>query len=339
MAATILDLLNEASKAEAGIQSKYQNFREIKLNREEIEITKHNKYSMDNLQEMATGIEMAGGIQEPLILGRIEGKYYLASGHRRIAGVDILLEEGKEQFSKIPCRYKEMSWLEFRMHLLIGNLYNRKMTDYDLMMQAEEFKTVITELMDEEKRKAKEENREPQISGRVRDYVCELTGMSAGKVGTLNAINNNATEEIKEQFAEGNIGITGAHAASQLPEEEQREVAEKIKAGDIKSEQIQQMVKEKQEEEREKDTEDGFKEVGENADMQQDEEEDKTVLKQRKETVSDLDTTDQEKENAKRLHALKMLEKYYTWLSDEEVNILAAMLEDCKRRKREYSFD
>lgn len=59
----------------------------------------------------------------------------------------------------------------------------------------------------------------------------------------------------------------------------------------------------------------------------------------REANVSDTDTTEEEKANARKLHALKMLEKYYTWLNDEEVGILEAMLEDCKRRKREYDIE
>ena len=47
----------------------------------------------------------------------------------------------------------------------------------------------------------------------------------------------------------------------------------------------------------------------------------------------------EEKENARKLHAVKMIEKYYTWLNDEEVGILERMLEDCKRRKREYAIE
>ena len=59
----------------------------------------------------------------------------------------------------------------------------------------------------------------------------------------------------------------------------------------------------------------------------------------REANVSDTDTTEEEKENARKLHAVKMIEKYYTWLNEEEVGILEAMLEDCKRRKREYAIE
>ena len=65
----------------------------------------------------------------------------------------------------------------------------------------------------------------------------------------------------------------------------------------------------------------------------------KAVLNQLQTNVSDTDTENDEKENTRKLHALKMLEKYYIYLNDEETNILEKMLEDCKRRKREYAFD
>ena len=37
--------------------------------------------------------------------------------------------------------------------------------------------------------------------------------------------------------------------------------------------------------------------------------------------------------------SIKMLEKYYIYLSEEETGILERMLEDCKRRKREYALE
>ena len=112
--------------------------------------------------------------------------------------------------------------------------------------------------------------------------------------------------------------MTAAAAASTLPEEDQNAIAEAAAAGEnIRAEEIQQMAQEKKEEA----------------------EHSKATEEQLKESVSDTDTTAEERENARRLHALKMLEKYYTYMSDEEVRILEAMLEDCKRRKREYGLE
>ena len=81
-------------------------------------------------------------------------------------------------------------------------------------------------------------------------------------------------------------------------------------------------------------------EIREMVDAKKGEEKEKcSIAEQKADQMSDTDTNEEEKENARRLHALKMLEKYYIYMSDEEVGILERMLEDCKRRKREYGLD
>ena len=74
--------------------------------------------------------------------------------------------------------------------------------------------------------------------------------------------------------------LTTAAEASRLPEEDQNNIAEAVAAGeDVKSEEIKQLAKEKKEEEH-----------------------CKATMDQMQETVSDTDTTEEEKENARRLH-------------------------------------
>ena len=305
----IKKLMNAATTGEAGAFEK--DFAEIRLDYEKIIVTKHNKYSMDEIEELAAGIELAGGLHEPLILGRINGEYWLASGHRRRAAIEMLVKGGADNFRVVNCRYKDMTETEFRLHVLIGNAFNRHYTDYDKMMEAEEWKSALKEAQ-------KEKLLILEHGERVRDYVARAMGTSAAVVGDYNRINKNAAPEIKEQFKEGNIGITAAAAASQLPEEEQKEIAARVEAGeDIKAQEIRDMVDAKKAGEKEK----------------------RSITEQKTEQMSDTDTNEKEKGNARRLHALKMIEKYYIYLSDEEVGILERMLEDCKRRKREYGLD
>lgn len=306
MAFNIMDLMNGATRAAVeGVE----NYEEIRLNLEEIEVTKHNRYSMDELEELATSILM-DGLQEPLIIGRVNGKYLLSGGHRRREALKILKDEGHEEITKaIPCRFKDMTETQFRLSLLIGNTFNRKMTDYDLMNQAADWKEVLTQAR-------KEKLLILEAGKRVRDYVAEVLGESATKIAQLEAINNNATEEVKEQFQKGNMGITNAYETSKLSEDAQNQVAAAVEAGaDLKSEEIKQMSEEKKK--KRKTAEDIAKE----------------------QNVSDTDTSEEEKANAKKLHAVKMLEKYYIYLSEEETGILERMLEDCKRRKREYALE
>ncbi len=306
MGFNIMDLMNGATRAAVeGVE----NYEEIRLNLEEIEVTRHNRYSMDELEELATSILM-DGLQEPLIIGRVNGKYLLSGGHRRREALKILKDEGHEEITKaIPCRFKDMTETQFRLSLLIGNTFNRKMTDYDLMNQAADWKEVLTQAR-------KEKLLVLEAGKRVRDYVAAILGESTTKIAQLEAINNNATDEVKEQFASGSMGITNAYETSKLTEDAQKEVAAAVEAGaDVKSEEIKRLAEEGKK--KRKTAEDIAKE----------------------QNVSDTDTSEQEKANAKKLHAVKMLEKYYIYLSEEEREILERMLEDCKRRKREYALE
>lgn len=304
MGANVLGILNTVSLVRAG---NYEDYQDITLDYSEIVVTGHNKYSMGEIQEMATGL-LIDGLQEPLIVARVENAFWLVSGHRRIAGIEILISEGHEEFKNVPCRYKEMTETEFRIALLTGNTFNRRMTDYDLMVQAQEWKEVLTQ--------ARKEGLLKLDKGeRVRDYVAVIMGESAGKIGTLEAINNNATPEVKEQFQNGNMGITAAGAAATISEDQQKEIAAQAAAGrDIKTEEIKAIAEEEK----------GKKK--------------KTAEeRQQEQNVSDTDTSEEEKANAEKLHVLKMLGNYYTWMNEEEKGILERILEDCKRRKREYS--
>lgn len=341
MGFNILNTLNSVTLAEA---NRAEEYKDIMIDYQDIIVTNHNKYSMEEIQELATGILLTGGIQEPLIVGRVDdgagNGYRLISGHRRLRAIGILVEEGNEEYKKVPCRYKDMTETQFRMELLCGNTFNRKMSDYDLMIQAQEWKDVLTQAR-KEKLIILDEGK------RIRDYVAGILGESTGKIGQLNAINANATQEVKEKLQTGEMGITSAYAASQLDPESQKKVVSRIESGeDVRSEEIQRIIEEKRKQQAE-DAEGREEELDPDDEQDQEKEQpssqEKQVRKiedqQRQPNVSDTDTNEDEKGYAKRLHALKMLEKYYTFMSGEELELLERILEDCKRRKREYAMD
>ena len=284
MGFNILDVVNAATRAEVG---ENKDYREINLDYRDIVVTEHNKYSMDELQEIATGIEM-DGLQQPLVLGRVNGEYWLVSGHRRLGGIKILVAEGKEEFETVPCRYKDMTERE--------------------LYQGADWKEVLTQAR-------KEGLLVLEAGERVRDYVAAVMGESVPKIRTLNTIDQNATPEVKEQFQKGNMGITAAMEASRADEGTQKEIAKASEdKGGMGAEEIKAMTEEKKHR--------------------------KTKEEETREAnASDTDTTKEEKENARKLHAVKMIEKYYTWLNEEETGILERMLEDLKRRKREYAIE
>ena len=139
MGFNIKSIMNAVTAGE-GLETVEKDFEPLRIDYKKIKVTAHNKYSMDDIEELATGIELAGGLHEPLILGRVNGEYCLASGHRRRAAIELLVKGGEEKFRIVDCRCKDMSEAEFRIHVLIGNTFNRHYTDYDKMMEAEEWK-------------------------------------------------------------------------------------------------------------------------------------------------------------------------------------------------------
>jgi ParB family chromosome partitioning protein len=48
----------------------------------------------------------------------------------------------------------------------------------------------------------------------------------------MESITNNASDEVKEEFKKGTIGISAAYEVSKLPQEEQKEIAKQVAAGD-----------------------------------------------------------------------------------------------------------
>ena len=317
----ITSILNRKTRQQS---EETDGYKAIKLNYKDIVITKHNKYSMDEISELATGIHMAGELQQPLVLGKVGDEFWPVSGHRRHAAIDILVQEGEEQFAEVDCRYKPMTETEFRMELLIGNTFNRKPTDYDKMIEAQEWKDLLQQMK-------KEGSFKPEKGSRTRDYIAAIMGEATGTIGTLQQISNNATDAVKEQFEAGTMNMTAAAEASKLSEEDQNAIAEAAAAGqETRAAEIKAMAEQAANEGIMNEPEDG---------EEQEEEHCRATLEQMKETVSDTDTTEEEKENARRLHFLKMLEKYYIYMNEDDLRCLEAMLEDCKRRKREYGLD
>ncbi len=347
MAFDIKSIFNAVTTGTA--QTIEKDFTAIRLDYEQITVTKHNKYSMDEIEELAAGIEMAGGLHEPLIIGHVNGEYWLASGHRRRAAVDMLVKSGAERFRTVDCRIKDMTETEFRIHVLIGNAFNRHYTDYDKMIEAEEWKNAL-------KAAQREKLMILEQGERVRDYVARIMGTSAAVIGDYNRINKNAVPEIKQQFETGAIGVTAAAAASSLPEDKQIELADRITAGeDIKAQEIRDMAEKQKAEKQQEHTGTGTDtaagtdtapktETDTDADAAAGQKtaqtkESRSAAECRKQKMSDTDTNEDEKERAITLHTLKQLEGYYIYLFDEERDLLKRMLEDCKRRKREYGFE
>jgi ParB family chromosome partitioning protein len=231
-------LLNGKSKG-AAVQAQEQTaagpaeqenaFEVVMLDVEDLMPSKDNFYSTENIEELALSIELAGCIEQNLVVKpEAHGKYEVIAGHRRRLAALKLVADGKEEYRKVPCRIKkESDEIKDRLSLILTNATARQLSDWEKVQQAKELKEMLTEykkaLQEENKDKPKEER---ERMGRIRDIVAQMLNTSTTQVGRMEAIDNNLSTEFKQEMEKGNINISTAHELSRKTEEEQAKAYE-----------------------------------------------------------------------------------------------------------------
>lgn len=231
---SFMDIMNVQSKVEAvGTVDKYT---EIYLSPYDVNPSESNFYSQSNIEELADSF-LTVGQQQPTVLGRVNGIFKIISGHRRNLANILNIERGHEEYKSVRYLYRDMTEATFELSLLVGNAYNRELTPYEKVEQAKRLKAALI-------RAQKEDGLE--IQGKLRDAIAEIMGESSTNIARMESINNNLTEEAKEEFKKGNIGITAAYEASKLPKNEQKSIAAAAAAGeDVRAKEIALKVAER----------------------------------------------------------------------------------------------
>lgn len=226
----INDILNMKSKA-AG-EARTENYTEIFLNPYDVKPSESNFYSQENIEELADSI-LTVGQQQPTVLAKINGEYRIISGHRRNLANINLIERGYNEYKSVRYLYRDMTEATFELSLLVGNAFNRELTAYEKTEQVARLKNALI-------RAQKEDGLE--IKGRMREMIADLLGKRATNVGRMEKIANDLTPQAKEQFKNGNLGITAAYETSKLSEEEQNKIAAKAAKGEVRAKEIAQKV-------------------------------------------------------------------------------------------------
>lgn len=226
------DILNATTKA-AGERKK--DYTEVWLSPYDVKPSESNFYSQENIEELADSI-LAVGQQQPTVLGRINGEYRIISGHRRNLANIFNIERGYKQFEKVRYLYKDMSEAVFELSLLVGNAFNRELTAYEKTEQAVRLKAALIKARDEDGL---------EIPGKLRDVVADLLNESSTNIARMEQIDKNLTDEAKEQFKNGNMGITAAYETSKLSKDDQKAIAAEAAAGeDVRAKEISKRVAE-----------------------------------------------------------------------------------------------
>lgn len=231
---------------------------------ESIEPNKANFYEISETEALADDIERQGLMTALVVSEQNSGKYQLISGHRRLAAIKQLIEDGRRRNTKVPCFVKGAKpKTETELDLIMLNATQRKYSDADTMREYEELTRIFKEL----------EAAGKPIKGRIRDRIAEALNVSAAQVGKLDNIKHNAVPAVEQAVKSGGMSISTANEVAKLAPEKQEEIiAEKP---NITHKEVKAMQK-KEKEPKVADTEIPDDDTDENEDEEDDSTEDDT---------------------------------------------------------------
>lgn len=249
----------------------------VYIDMDKIKPNKNNKFSKEELEELAQLIKLGGGIWQNLIVKPVdaEGFYELTTGERRWRAVQILRDRGEypERFhNKVPCTIKNPEKLNLPLNpeskemfsILLTNRYRDK-TDGDRMMEYREWKKIYEELRaqgvqvlfedgfyltkkdiqridDVELEELRTEKGEGiQISGvKTRELVANAMNTSTGQVSRYEAVEKKASEAVLNSLLSDEINLGEAEQLASLPKTAQDKLlGEKAEKGEISREKVQ----------------------------------------------------------------------------------------------------
>ncbi len=198
---------------------------------------KQNGFGIKKIEELAQDIKM-GGLEQPLVVYASGDAYKLLTGERRLTAIDLLIASG-EWTSDIPVVIKKLQ--EYNLPLpqdlkesyaiLRTNMFTRgNLDDDDKLFVATEYSKIITELRRQGydeliiSENADGEKITENITGRIRDVVHNLTGISNGQLSKIEKINSKGTDNLKQAIHDKRININNADKLTSLPADKQDEI-------------------------------------------------------------------------------------------------------------------
>lgn len=183
---------------------------------EDIIPNKNNFYEMTEIEELAEDIERQG-LMSVLVVTEDSGEYRLLSGHRRLAAVKLLIDEGRRKSTTVPCYIKSAkSEDETQLDLIMLNATQRKYSDSDTMREYEELERIF---------KAMEQAGKP-VKGKIRNNIARVLNVSPAQIGKIDNIKHNAIPDVEQAVKLGEMSISTANEVAKLAPEQQKEIIE-----------------------------------------------------------------------------------------------------------------
>lgn len=223
----IMDFLR--SQEEKQNKNGQQEKQIVYIDIEDLEASKENFYGLRDLEALKASISLHGLLQPILVIpAKIEGKYTVLGGGRRRQAIEELVDEGKEEFRKVPCIISdgkiqgedteeepdEVQELIGKLNIISANSFREK-TDWEKMEETLQIGSIIKELKNLGK-----------LKGNVREMQVELSGIKGTQIARYNAIMNHLSLELMQAFKNNDFGISVAYELSRLSDDYQQQAWE-----------------------------------------------------------------------------------------------------------------
>ena len=169
-----------------------------------------NFYQLTDIDELADNIQMCG-LQQPIRVRAGEGgRFTIVSGHRRRAALAQLVDNGLDQFRRVPCirETDDVSPALQELRLIFANSSTRKLTSAEIGEQAERVEALLYQL--------KEDGFEfPE--GRMRDMVAAACNTHGSKLARIKVIRERLLSNLRPAWDGGKMPEQAAYALAQFP--------------------------------------------------------------------------------------------------------------------------
>ena len=183
-----------------------------------------NFYSMNDIEELKSKIELAGKVLQNFIVVPLGGgKYKVVSGHRRRAACISLVEEGKPEYEFVPCTVEadeedaEVQAIREENMLIAANSQREK-TAWDKIEEARRTRALLEKIKQQEK-----------LPGDMRKLVAQTLNTSPAQIGRFDAITRNLCPAFMEELKADRINISTAYELSGLSAEDQAAAFEQFR--------------------------------------------------------------------------------------------------------------
>ena len=240
-------LLNERSMAAAVEREKEprpaDGMEQLTLDVYDLIPSQENFYSTQYINDLKQSIAIVGLLQ-PLLVERDGGKFRVVAGHRRRLACMALVEDGLEQFRRVPCVTRAVEeegavkTILDRLALIFANGFREK-SDWEKMEETLRTEALIAEL-----------RKEVAIEGRTRRIMAEFTGITEAQIGRYKSIKNNLCPELMQAFKAKRLGVSTAYELSGLSTDYQARAADTLEEVGVLSINDAKALKQAEEEKR-----------------------------------------------------------------------------------------